>query len=215
MGVALRPAAFGLLLALLGCSTLRPPIVQTRIVETQAGLLRRVAVAPFQPRTGLEREPGPKAVSVADAADLVTRFVAEELGQQGIDVVAPNDLLIAFEATGSVLPREDAAAVAALAAEKFGATSVILGRVSRYREREGGASGSLRPASVGFELMLHAAPSGRLVYVARFDHTQEALSANLFSAMRYPGGGSRWLTAADLARWGAQHAVEEIPEGMR
>lgn len=214
-----RLAASGLLLGLLlglpGCGTLRPALVQTRVAETHAGLLQRVAVVPFQPRADLEHGADPRAVSHADAADLVTRFVAETLAERGFEVVAPNDLLIAFEATGRVLPREDAAAVAALAAEKFGATSVVLGHVSGYREREGGAGGSLRPASVSFELMLHAAPGGELAYVARFDHTQVALSANLFVAARYPGGGTRWLTAADLARWGAGHAIDEIPDSLR
>ncbi len=217
MGVAgaVRLAALGLLLGLTGCSTLRPAIVQSRVIETRSGLLRRIAVVPFQPRADLQRGADPRAVSAADAADLVTRFVTETLAERGFEVVAPNDLLIAFEATGRVLPREDAAAVAALAAQKFGATAVVLGRVSRYREREGGASGSLRPASVGFELLLHAAPGGELAYAARFDHTQAAFSADVFVATRYPGNGMRWLTAAELARWGAGHAIDGIPDSLR
>lgn len=211
----LRLAAVLLGLGLLSCATVRPPVVQTRMVETHEGLLDRIAVAPFQPRIDPRRHEDPQAIPAADAADLVTRFVAEELAARGFDVVAPSDLVLAFEASGVVLPREDAASVAALAAEKFGATAVVLGHVTGYREREGGASGTLRPASVGFELTLHAAPGGAVHYVARFDHTQAALSADVFMAVRYPGGGSRWLTAADLARWGAGHAIDEIPDALR
>jgi hypothetical protein len=91
----------------------------------------------------------------------------------------------------------------------------VLGHVSRFREREGGASGALRPASVGFEFTVHAAPGGATHYVARFDHTQAALSADLFMGLRYPGSGSRWLSAAELARWGAGHAIDEIPDALR
>ena len=31
---------------------------------------------------------------------------------------------------------------------------------------------------------------------------------------RYPGGGSRWLTAAELARWGAAAAAKSLVEGQ-
>lgn len=209
-----RCAALGLLLAS-ACSALRSPIVQSQVVETSPGLLRKVAVAPFQPDPSLRPGSGPTAVSAALAAELVTRFVTEALGARGIAVVAPNDLVLAFEAQGAVLPRSDAVTLAALAASQFGASSVLLGRVQRYREREGGPSGALRAASVAFDIELYAAPSGEKVYMAHFDHTQPALSASLFDALRYPGGGTRWLSAAELTRWGADHAIREIPGGMQ
>ena len=82
----------------------------------------------------------------------------------------------------------------------------------RYTERRGGELGSTRPASVGLELTLHAAPGARKLWSARFDQTQRALSENLFLAPRYPGGGSRWLTAAELAQWGLSEAAEELAE---
>jgi hypothetical protein len=207
-------AALGLLVLAGGCLTLRSPIVQSQLVASSPGLLQKVAVAPFQPDRSLRPGSGPTAVSAAVAAELVSRFVAEALAARGVAVVAPNDLVLAFEAQGSVLPRSDAAALAALAASQFGATSVLLGQVQRYREREGSAHGALRPASVAFDIELYAAPSGQKIYLAHFDHTQPALSASLFDAIRYPGGGTRWLTAAELARWGADHAIAEIPGGM-
>lgn len=208
---ARRGAALTLLLAA-GCA-LSAPIVQSRVVMAAPGLLHKVAVVPFEPDPELEHGTDPAGVSHAVAAELVTRFVAEALAARGVAVVAPNDLVLAFEAQGTVLPRGDAAALAALAASQFGATAVVLGRVSRYREREGGARGALRPASVGFALSLHAAPGGATAYEARFDHTQSPLSADLFGALRYPGHGSRWLTAADLARWGAENAIDDVPGG--
>jgi hypothetical protein len=90
----------------------------------------------------------------------------------------------------------------------------VTGRVFRYREREGGSSGAFRAASVAFEFTLHSL-AGRPVYRARFDQTQSTLSGNVFGAMRYPGNGFRWLTAAEFARWGADHAVSEMPPGLR
>jgi hypothetical protein len=207
-----RLAALTLLLAPLACA-LTSPIVQTQVMQVSPGLLRKVAVAPFQPDPALRPRSEPP-VSAALAAELVTRFVAEALAARGIAVVAPSDLSLAFESQGMVLPRGDTAALAALAASQFGATAVIVGTVTRFQEREGGARGAMRPAAIGFHFTLHAAPNGAAAYRARFDHTQTALSDDLFGSLRYPGGGTRWLSAAELARWGADNAIDEMPSGL-
>jgi hypothetical protein len=204
-----------LLAAGMAACALSQPIVTTQVVATQPGLLKKVAVVPFEPAPGFRAGAGATAPSGALAAELVTRFVAESLTAHGIAVVAPNDLVIAFEGEGKVLPRGDVAAVSELAARHFGATAIVTGNVQRYREREGGATGAFAPASVAFDLTLHAAPAGAPIYRARFDHTQSTLSGDLFGAIRYPGRGSRWLTAAELARWGADNAIEEMPSGLR
>jgi len=207
--------ALALLALLWGCNTINPPIVQSQVVKASPGLLRKVAVVPFLPDPTLRPSGSdPRGVSAAVAADLVTRFVTEALTARGVAVVAPNDLVVAFESQGSVLPRGDAAALAEVAASQFGASSIVMGTVSRYQEREGGTRGALRPAAVSFGFTLSAAPGGAPAYRVRFDHTQTALSANLFTGLRYPGNGTRWLTAAELARWGADNAVAEIPSGM-
>lgn len=210
-----RVAALSLLCAAGGCATLSPPLVQSELLASAPpDLLHKVAVAPFQPDPAFRSGRGSAAVPATLAADLVTRFVAEALTARGISVVAPNDLVVAFEGQGMVLPRADAVVIAELAARQFGATAVVVGVVQRYQEREGGSSGALRPASVGFDFSLHGAPGSTAVYRAHFDQTQPALSANVFTAVRYPGNGTRWLTAAELARWGADLAAAEIPSGL-
>jgi len=208
-----RAAALTLLLAPLACA-LTSPIVQTQVMQVSPGLLQKVAIAPFQPDPALHPR-GEPPISAALAAELVSRFVAEALAARGIAVVAPNDLTLAFESQGVVLPRGNPAALAALAASQFGATAIVVGNVTRFQEREGGARGAMRPAAIGFNFTLHAAPTGVAAYRARFDHTQSALSADLFGSLRYPGGGTRWLTAGELARWGADNAVDEMPSGLK
>jgi hypothetical protein len=100
-----------------------------------------------------------------------------------------------------------------LAARDFGATSVLIGEVWRYRERSGQAMGSAEPASVAFEVTLFAAPDGRRLWQARFEETQQAPTANPLRALRYPGSGTRWLTVAELARWGASQVAQSLPNG--
>ena len=110
-------------------------------------------------------------------------------------------------------PRLDGVAAAEVASRKFGATAVLTGQVTRYRERPGEALGTSRPASVGFELSLYTAPAGEKLWTARFEETQQPLSENVLHTRRYPGRGMRWLTAAELARWGVQAAVDALLAG--
>ncbi len=79
----------------------------------------------------------------------------------------------------------------------------------------GGSYGAERPASVAFQFTLYTAPEGLRVWSARFDETQATFSANPQRASQYPGSGSRWLTVAELARWGADKALKTIPASVR
>jgi TolB-like protein len=199
---ALAPLALALACAEAGIGP--RPVVAERPIHVPTASLGRIAVMPFYPTPELGRGlPPGSPISAADTADLVSTFVTDALRAQGFAVVAPNDLLAAFVAQGRPLPRLDPAEAAAVAAREFGASAVLLGKVYRYREREGEAFGALRPASVGFELTLHEAPGGRKLWTSRFDETQQPITADVFNVQRYPGGGRRWLTAAELARWGA------------
>ena len=94
------------------------------------------------------------------------------------------------------------------------ATAVVLGEVYRWRERTGEALGTDRPASVGFTVTLFDAPQARRLWTSRFDETQRPLSADVRNVSRYPGGGSRWVTAPEMARWGARHAAEAMVAGQ-
>jgi len=207
------PALAALAAAALAACAGPAPIVDTQTYANATGLFQRVAVAPFYSSPRLSGQP--EGLSAGDVADLVSRFATEALQDRGVDVVAPNDLLIGFEGAGLVVPRGDPRALAELASEKFGATSVLLGEVTRYQERQGRAMGTFHPASVAFTLELYAAPQGARIWSARFDETQVSLSGNVMRARQYPGGGTRWLSAAELARWGIDRAIASIPKGLQ
>jgi hypothetical protein len=206
--------ALGFALGVLACAAagIGPrPVVTEQPFHVPTGSLGRIAVVPFYPAPELGRGmPAGSPIGAADAADLVATFVSDALRGQGFAVVAPSDLLGAFVAQGRPIPRLDPREAGALAAREFGASAVLLGKVYRYREREGQALGALRPASVGYEVTLFDAPGGRRLWTSRFDETQQPLTANVFNAQRYPGGGRRWLTAAELARWGAEGAAKAL-----
>jgi hypothetical protein len=195
--------AFGIaaaVAALLGCSQ---NLVQVRDTgRTEALSLRRVAVTPFraQPRAGAQELP-------AGASDLIASYVAEGLAQRGLDVVPASDVAQAVGAEqGADLRRS-----LSVASEQFGADALVSGTVYRFRDRDGEALGTLHPASAGFDVRIHRAGDGKLLWSGVFDHTQVPLGENALTAAQYPGGGTRWLTAEELARWGAHKITQEIP----
>ncbi len=197
-----------LLLLVPACSR-QPPVVQQRAYAVPRDVLGMLAVMPFYPRPGLDATQA--GVSAATAAELVGRFVTEAVAARGIPVIPPGDLALAFSAEGRPTPRLDGRAAAVLAARDFGASAVLVGEVWRYRERSGQALGSTEPASVAFEVTLFAAPSGQRLWQARFEETQQSITENPLRARLYPGGGTRWLTAADFARWGASQVAQSLP----
>ena len=190
---------------------IRPgPVVPSQDRGLTHEALRKVAVVPFYPLAA-STAPGSSGAgtSWADAA-LVANFVSEALAAQGVPVVAPNDVELAFTAQGTPVPRLDPETTAVRCARDFGATAVVLGRLLRYREREGSAAGSTRPASVAFEVNVYEAPSARRLWTGRFDETQQAITEAILRARQYPGGGTRWLSAAEFARWGAGEVAKAI-----
>jgi hypothetical protein len=203
-------------LALVACSQLgseiprpAPPIQQRSFAQGQ-GALRRVAVLPFAPRPAQSGPGGAWAASPEEAAKLVTDFVSDAIASRGIPVVPASDVDQALADASGGVPVRDPMKAAKLAAEAFGATALVAGTVLRYREREGEALGAGRPASVAFEVSLHEAPTGFRLWSGRFDETQQPLTENIFNARRYPGGGTRWLTAGELARWGASEIATAL-----
>jgi hypothetical protein len=192
-----------------GCSA--TPVVESRTFRMPPGTLKKVAVMPFNTKDTLVKYSAEAGVSPESAAELVARFMTEALARRGIAVIPPSDLEIALAGQSAAMPSVDPRAAAELAARDFGATAVLLGRVSRYRERGGEKYGSSTAASVAFEVTIYSAPAAQRVWTSKFDETQRPLSDNVLNARRYPGGGTRWLTAAELAQWGARSAADTLP----
>ena len=164
--------------------------------------LVRLVVAPFSGADAPE-------VEAAEGVSLIERFVTEELARLGLELITASELRTALLVRGPSDPG-DVQNSAQVAARKFGATGLLVGRVSRYRDRRGQGAGATQPASVAFTLALHEAPGGRLLWSGRFDETQVPLSDSPARARRYPGGGMRWLTALQLARWGSEQAAAAL-----
>src|SRR5262249_38953458 len=166
-----RARACGLVLALLAALACAAPTVEDEVHDVDPKALARIAVAPFLPAPDFKGggDPGvSSAGEAADAAAVTSRIASDALAAAGFDVIPASDVANVFEAAGKPVPHGDEAAFAQVVAKEFGATSVLFGKVYRYRERRGGELGATRPASVGIELALHAAPGSRLLWTGRF-----------------------------------------------
>jgi hypothetical protein len=208
--LCLLASGFGLSPA---CSYWVPDLVQQQRFQSVEAI-HRIAVVPFYPHSALSTAAADSPTSAADASALVTRFVSEALGERPVEVIPESDVRLAFEGHGQVVPRQEPELAALLAASEFGADAVLLGQVRRYREREGSSYGSLAPASVDFEVTLYSAPDATRLWTARFEQTQAPLTSNFFQSARLPSGGMRFLTVAELARFGAGLLAEELPLGQ-
>jgi hypothetical protein len=202
----------GIALLMVGaCAAQLQPIVESRPIAPRDTSLKKVVVAPFAPGPSLGDSLAPGSAGPAETASAVAGFLADALGARGVSTVTPGQFGELPLSADNGAP--DPVAAAKLAADRFAATGLLLGTLQRYREREGSARSASSPASVAFEVTFYAAPSGRKLWVARFSETQHSLNERPLDASRYPGGGTRWLTAAELARWGADATVESLAAG--
>jgi hypothetical protein len=180
--------------ALLGC-------VGTVVEQRHAALTERrapihkVAVAPIAVRPE----------EAATAAPVVTRHLAEGLAARGFEVVTPEDVARAVD------PAAGVSELAEAVQRQFGADAVLTTEITRWVEREGEALGSPRPAAVGIRVSLRGAPAGERLWDGEFDRTQQAFLENVLLTPRYPGGGTRWLTAEEFAQFAASELVASLP----
>jgi len=213
----LRPCAARAGLAallLVGCAfdTVRQEIFPA--MQEKGGVaVTKVAIVPFGVGGDLARR-GPQntTASTEEITKLVTRYLSEALTARGIQVVPADDFRQALVSAGIDSGRpENRRPVANLAAFQFRADGVVTGEVIRFRDRTGQSLAAANPASVGFSVLLVDAPAARRLWSGTFEETQQPLNENILNARRYPGGGTRWLTAEELAKWGAQEMSRSMP----
>jgi hypothetical protein len=178
---------------LLGCAA---PI-WTEVGESQAPpVVRKVAMLP------LASDPAPGGTIEPDAIGVVSARVLEALTEEtGLDVIPPDETERVTGARGAKGGEE--------LRRNFGADAVLTGVVRRYVERSGGPRGSSRPSAVWFTLELRAI-DGTLLWSGTYNETQQALSENLGSFGRAWQRGFKWVTAADLADYGARQLARAL-----
>jgi hypothetical protein len=211
---SLRALALGAAFALAGCAfdTVRQETFPA-LAEKGGASVTKVAITPFTIGGDLTRVGAEHTTATPEEiSKLVTRYVSEALASRGVRVIPADDFRLALAEAGidPSVP-ENRRPMTNLAAFQFGADGVLTGVVTRYRERTGQSLAAANPASVGFRVMLLDAPAARRLWSGTFEETQQPINENVLNMRRYPGGGTRWLTAEELARWGAAEMAKSMP----
>jgi hypothetical protein len=200
--------------ALLSACSFGPGNIQSRhSTDLEARKIRRIAImlpetdagqnapVPFT-SSGSERKSPERA-----APDLLGRQVYSTMtALPGWQIVSEHEVQEVAQTIGQL---NDSARQRRLG-ELVYADAVMTGRVLRYRERIGNEVGAKSPASVAFVVELVDVRRGDVVWSARFDETQKALSENLFAIGDISQRGIKWLSADQLMLEGVRKAVNQL-----
>jgi len=153
-------SGLALALAVVGCRPYRTTVRTEAPVPKPA--VPQVAVVPFvvanAPESGGAAVPPGLGTAVA-------RRLAVHLASHGVRVIDPEIVLRAPVEN----VREDQPARAIRIALQVGASRVVFGTVTRYRERGDTAGGGEQPASVAYQAVLVRALDGVVLATERFD----------------------------------------------
>lgn len=127
--------------------------------------------------------------------------------REGMLVLSPEEARRAIQSFGGQ-QGELSEQLAKEAVQKLGADAALVGRVLVYREREGSKWGA-RPAVVGFEVKLIGA-DGTVLWTADYYERQRPMIEDI--AGFFERGGV-FVTAEELAEYGAERIVRKFPFG--
>jgi hypothetical protein len=145
----------------------------------------------------------------------VPAFVPEKISQilyhklkkrQSLRVVPPEEAVGAMQASGTTAIGVSSEQKAKEVMKRTGADAALLGRVLIYRERDGSRWGAV-PAVVGFEVKLMAS-DGVTLWTANYYEKQRPLTEDLIGFWQH---GFGFVTAEELAEYGAERIVRELP----
>jgi hypothetical protein len=188
--------------------------IQTRhSSDIDSRKIRRIAVVPpigggdSKARVPYTASSAEAKTSERDASELLARHLYTTLAAQpGWQIVSDTEV---EEVGRNIGPTTEAARLRRIGEAVF-ADAVITARVLRLRERVGNEIGAKSPASVAFNVELIDVRRGDIVWSARFDETQKALSENIFAIGDISQRGIRWLNADQLMLEGVKKAVAQL-----
>jgi TolB-like protein len=192
-----------------GCSFGSGNVQSKHSSDLEARRIRRIAVLPPETSAGIisNTSPTQPLSQQNDAPEMLAKQIYSAMAS------LPNWQIIAdteVQQVEQTKPAVTGAARLRQVGEKVFADAVIVGRMQRFRERVGDDWGVKSPASVAFVLELVDVRRGDVIWSARFDETQKALSENIFALGDISQRGVRWLSAEQLAMNGVKKAVGQL-----
>jgi hypothetical protein len=222
----LRIAAMGLLAGLLallaGCAAVATNIAQgandtiqgiARSHDLQTHAVRsiktvsvnRIAVMPLLDAPPLGGEP-----LEGNGAEAVTAELYSQVSiAGGWEVIPSDDVEAAMQKMPPTTP-DNLDENALQLAHEVSADGVLYGRVERYKERVGLDYAAASPAAVTFSLKFLDYKSKQVIWSAKFNKSQKALSQNIFDLANFVQHSARWVRAHEIALEGVTQAVADL-----
>lgn len=214
--VGVLMVCFCALVVLPGCSLEPESLRVKKSANLRGKRIKTIAILPVESApsrgtgSGEVTAGGKQSTSEVDSGALLTDMLYSEMRRVPHWTVIPQPKIQA--AAGSI--KQVDGPKAREIGQRVNADAVLFGRVSRYRERSGRGWGSDQPASIAFNLFLLDTATGKSVWSARFDETQQALSENLLNVGKFVKRKTRFVRADELAREGVTNAVADLAKAL-
>jgi hypothetical protein len=141
------------------------------------------------------------------AAEKVTDLMWSKLkAKPGLTILSPNEAVRAAREVGS---DASSAVPPHKIAQRLDADAALTGKVLVYQERVGSRLGANPPATVGFEVRL-VAPDGVVLWEGNYYEKQRPMTEDFIGFIQRHG---MFVTASELASYGATRLAEEFPFG--
>lgn len=166
--------------------------------------LRRIAVMPV-----LESPAGDQSVADGSGETVTAELYSQMSLAAGWEVVPETDVAVTMQKLPPPSPanlQHDAIELGRLVS----ADAVLYGTVDKYRERVGLDYAAQSPASVAFSLYVVDANLKQVIWSAKFDKTQKALTENVLNIVSFFKTSGRWVRAHEIAMQGVQQAVNDL-----
>lgn len=198
-----RAKLLALCLWVTACS-IGPGTLQTRQAsDLETRRIRRIAVVP---QSLLGSQPASKAGG-EDLSEMLARTIYRVMAPMpGWQIISDSEVR---EVAQTLAPASETIRLREIGRSVY-ADAVITGRMLRFRERVGDEWGAKTPASVAFVIELVDVRRNDVVWSARFDETQKALSENIFAIGDIGQRGVRWLSAEQLTQEGVKKALGQL-----
>ena len=197
------------LIIVAGCSFGSGNLESKRSSDLESRRIRRIAVLPPEPTGALaSKTPSTQPpLQQNDAPEMLAKQIYSAMASlPNWQIVADSEV----QQVEQIKPAVTGPARMRQIGEMVFADAVIVGRLERFRERVGDDWGVKSPASVAFVLDLVDVRRGDVIWSARFDETQKALTENIFALGDISQRGVRWLSAEQLTVTGVKKAVGQL-----
>ncbi|MEK6576234.1 MAG: hypothetical protein AAB014_04020 [Nitrospirota bacterium] len=176
--------------------------------------LERIAIIPFTEDDKEQDEGALKSRKVEKGSGKkLTRIFYEALKTKSdINLIPMEDVT---KIAGEIVNKEGQLPIKTMALKvgrELRADAILIGSVTSFQERIGGSFGITRPASVGFEVELYSVQDDKLLWKSGFYETQSSLTEDIGSLPLFIKRAGKWITADELARYGAEEVVRGFSE---